>query len=111
MKIRDVRQACPRKAGAGVSGTVELVGARGFRVDTHDGRIGSVAAVLPRAGREAAGVLLVHTGLLTCRLASVPFDQVEDVDAEARRILLRAEPDTMQEGVPSGARRRIVTRA
>lgn len=89
----------------------ELARARGYRVDTHDGRIGGVAAVLPRAGRAGTGMLLVQTGLLSCRLVSVPFDAVECVDPEARRILLWAEPETMREGAPSGVRDRIVTRA
>ena len=30
----------------------DLARAQAYRVDTHDGRIGSIAAVLPRAGGE-----------------------------------------------------------
>jgi hypothetical protein len=94
-----------------VNKNAELGRARGYRVDTHDGRIGGVAAVLPRAGRGGTGVLLVQTGLLSCRLVCVPFDEVEEVDRRSRRILLESAPKTMQEGAPPSARRRIVTRA
>jgi hypothetical protein len=76
-------------------------------VDSRDGRGGSVVAVLPLAGGDDAGVLLVQTGLLTCRLVSVPFARVEEVDREGRRILLA--PETIQEGAPPGARHQIAT--
>lgn len=66
----------------------DLSAASGYRVETRDGRIGSVAAVLPRAGQEAPGVLLVHTGRLSCSLTAVPFDEVASVDVAARRIVL-----------------------
>jgi hypothetical protein len=94
-----------------VNKNAQLGRARGYRVDTHDGRIGGVAAVLPRAGRGGTGVLLVQTGLLCCRLVSVPFDEVEKVDERSQRILLESAPETIQEGAPTGARRRILTRA
>ena len=84
----------------------ELTRAQAYRVDTQDGRIGTVAAVVPRAeGRP--GLLLVHTGLLTCRLAAVPFSAVEDVNVEKRRIVLREAPPTVHEAAPA-LRGRIV---
>jgi hypothetical protein len=67
----------------------ELARAAGFRVETRDGRVGSVAAVLPRADREVTGVLLVHTGLLSCKLTAVPFDEVESIDVDAQSVVLR----------------------
>lgn len=85
-----------------------LARAQAYRVDTHDGRIGSVAAVLPRAGGEP-GYLLVHTGLMSCRLASVPFAAVEDVDPERRRVLLR-ESSVVEEAGQHGSRDPIVVR-
>ncbi len=94
-----------------MSKVADLARAQAYRVDTHDGRIGSVAAVLPHAGRDGAGVLLVRTGLLSCRLVALAFDAVEDVDPERRRVLLGDVPETMPEGVPLGARGRIVARA
>jgi hypothetical protein len=94
-----------------MSKTEDLGRAHGYRVDTHDGRIGGVAAVLPRAGRGRTGVLLVRSGLLSCKLVAVAFDSVEHVDQDARRVLLRELPDTMRERSPSRARRRIVARA
>lgn len=88
----------------------DLARAQAYRVDTCDGRIGSVAAVLPRAGGKP-GFLLVHSGLMSCRLATVPFSEVEEVDPEQRRVLLRDMPPTMREAAPHGARDRIVARA
>lgn len=88
-----------------------LVRSQAYRVETHDGRIGSVAAVLPRAGRNASGVLLVNSGLLSCRLTAVPFDDVEHVNAEERRVVLCDTPATMRQAACSGARDRIVSRA
>jgi hypothetical protein len=89
----------------------DLLRAQAYRVDTHDGRIGSVAAVLPRAGRDRTGVLLMRCGLLSCKLVAVAFDAVEDVDAERHRVLLREPPETTSEVAPSGAHARIVARA
>lgn len=88
----------------------QLGRAQTYQVETHDGRIGSVAAVLPRAGGRP-GFLLVHSGLMSCRLATIPFSEVEEVDPEQRRVLLRDVPGTMREAAPSGARDRIVSRA
>jgi len=88
----------------------QLARTRGFRVESRDGRIGSVAAVLPRADGEP-GWLLVHTGLLSCRLATIPFASVQDVDADERRIVLATLPTTLQGSAPDGARDRIVARA
>ncbi len=34
----------------------DLARCKGYRVETHDGGIGSVAAVLPRAGPQKLGV-------------------------------------------------------
>jgi hypothetical protein len=78
--------------------TVDLADVQAYRVETHDGRVGSVAAVLPRAGGDADGFLLVHQSPLSCRLVAVPFDAVESVDREEHRLLLR-------EGLPSRVRR------
>jgi hypothetical protein len=67
----------------------DLDGIEAYRVETHDGRTGSVAAVLPRAGEGELGALLVRQGLLSCELAAVPFDAVELVDHEEHRVVLR----------------------
>ena len=67
----------------------------GYRVEMRDGSIGSVAAVLPRVGRKEPGVLVVHSGPLSCRLSAVPVDEVETVDLKHRRIVLRTRrPDS-----------------
>ena len=75
----------------------DLARAQGYQVDTHDGRIGSVAAVLPRAGGNQPGYLLVNTGLLACQLTSIPFAAVEDVDPSRRRVVLRKPAVPAQE--------------
>jgi hypothetical protein len=71
------------------SASRDLMGARAYRVDTHDGRIGTVAAVLPQVAHSGSGVLLVQSGLLTCRLVAIPFDDVEEVNPARRRVVLR----------------------
>ena len=91
--------------------TADLEGSEAYRVDTEDGRIGTVVAVLPCAGRGSAGVLLVRTGLLHCQLSAVPFGAVESVDPVARRILLASSLTMMQRGTQTGARARIVAHA
>jgi len=53
----------------------------------------------------------MHTRLLSCGLNAIPFDEVEMVDPDERRVLLRELPQTMREGAPSRARDRIVSRA
>ena len=80
----------------------ELADVQAYRVETHDGRDGSVAAVLPRAGRNGSGVLLVQQSPLSCRLVAVPFDAVESVDREEQRLLLR-------EGAPRRATCRVIS--
>jgi hypothetical protein len=62
----------------------------GYRVDSDDGRIGSVAAVLPAAGGRRDAVLLLKTGLLSCSLSALSAEAIERVDVERRRVLLRA---------------------
>lgn len=79
----------------------ELAGVEACRVETNDGRTGTVAAVLPRAGRDAAGVLLVQQSPLSCRFVPVLFEEVERVDRGGQRVLLR-------EGAPRRARRRAL---
>jgi len=88
----------------------DLSRAQAYRVETHDGRIGSVAAVLPRAGGQP-GFLLVHTGLMSCRLTTVPFGAVEEVDPELRRVVLRETPATLKEAGSHGTRAHARTRA
>lgn len=86
----------------------QLARCKGYRVETRDGRIGSVAAVLPRAGRNRRGILLVHSGELYCRLSAVPFADVDTIDVDEQRVVLRRTRRTMREGARSGARDRIV---
>jgi hypothetical protein len=71
-----------------VSRSRQLARARGFDVETSSGRIGRVAAVAPARLTGGAGVLLVHTGGRSCALASVPFENVAEVDVESGRIVI-----------------------
>jgi hypothetical protein len=72
----------------------DLSDCAGYLVELRAGRIGSVAAVLPATGRDERGVLIVRSDPLSCRLSAVPVDEVETVDLEHRRIVLRARrPD------------------
>jgi hypothetical protein len=71
-----------------VSRSRQLARARGFDVETSSGRIGRVAAVAPARLTDGSGVLLVHTGGRSCALASVPFEDVADVDLGSCRIIL-----------------------
>ncbi len=58
----------------------DLSDCAGYRVEAREARLGTVTAVVPRTGRDERGVLIVHSGLLSCRLSAVPFDEVESVD-------------------------------
>jgi hypothetical protein len=49
----------------------------------------------------------MQSGLIGCGLMVVPFEQIEAVDHEHKRLLLRDKPVTLQPGAPSGARDRI----
>ena len=68
----------------------------GYGVDSPDGRIGSVAAVLPPRPGQTDGVVLVKTGLLMCSLAAISSAAVESVDTRRRRIAVRG-PETRPE--------------
>jgi hypothetical protein len=61
----------------------------GYSVVTRDGRVGSVAAVLPSAGSDGTGALIVHSGPM-CGLSAMSFDEVEGVDVQGRRLVVRA---------------------
>lgn len=62
----------------------------GYGVESVDGRIGTVAAVLPPGRGRSDGVLLVKSGLLTCALRAISPAAVESVDTRRRRVILRA---------------------
>src|SRR3954447_883923 len=87
-----------------------LARAQGYQVDTPDGRLGSVAAVLPRAGGKP-GYLLVSTGLMACQLTSISFAAVADVDPLRRGVALRQPPVTVPDARQHGERDPIRVRA
>lgn len=71
--------------------TRQLARARGFGVETTSGGpIGRVAAVVAPRVPGGAGALLVHTGGRSCELATVPFEDVADVDIGSSRVVLSA---------------------
>jgi hypothetical protein len=59
----------------------------GYRVETHDGRLGSVAAIVPPRTSDETGVVIVHSGP-SCSLSAVSVADVERVDAGRRRLLV-----------------------
>jgi hypothetical protein len=62
----------------------------GYAVESVDGRIGSVAAILPPRGGRGEAALLLKTGLWSCSVSAVSSKAIERVDAERRRVVLRA---------------------
>lgn len=78
-----------------MSDAPDLTECTGYSLEGRDGRIGSVAAILPRAGRDQPGLLIVHSGTPSCRLSAVSLDHVDTVDVEQRRIVLRGKSETL----------------
>lgn len=77
----------------------DLTGWIGYSLEGREGRIGSIAAVLPPTGGRP-GLLIVHSRALSCGLSAVSVDQVDRVEVEERRIVLRDEPATLQDVAP-----------
>jgi hypothetical protein len=69
-----------------------LAHCEGFRVDSEDGRVGSVDAVRsdPRWGEGR--VLAVRAGLFGKRLLFVPLTEIRSILPQERRIILPASP-------------------
>jgi hypothetical protein len=65
----------------------------GFRVDTPEGRLGLVEAVMFRTRPDEPDALVVRAGVLGRRLVIVPIDDVEDVLPRRKRIQLARVPD------------------
>jgi hypothetical protein len=63
------------------------------------------------ARAPTAAVSLVHSGQIYRRLAAVSFDQVETIDADEERVLIRWTRAAMQEGARGRARNQILPRA
>ena len=82
----------------------------GYGVDSPDGRIGSVVAVLPPRPGQSDGVVLVKTGLLVCSLAAISSAAVESVDTTRRRIAVLG-PQVRPEPEPGHADDRALTPA
>jgi hypothetical protein len=94
-----------------MTASLDLTGCAGYRVETADGRIGEVAAVLPRRERAVPSVLIMQSDVVTCGLMVVPFQQIETVDHERKSLPLRDEVLMPRERAPSGACERVLTRA
>jgi hypothetical protein len=67
----------------------ELAGCAGFGVYGPTARIGAVEEIRCDGRDGRPKILLVRAGLLGSWLVHVPVDQIEAVDAEARRLELR----------------------
>lgn len=70
-----------------------LCHSEGFRVDTPEGRLGLVEAVMFRVRPNQPDALIVRAGVLGRRLVIVPIETVADVLPRKERILLGRVPD------------------
>jgi CelD/BcsL family acetyltransferase involved in cellulose biosynthesis len=70
-----------------------LCHSEGFRVDTPEGRLGLVEAVMFRVRPTNPDALIVRAGVLGRRLVIVPIEIVADVLPRKERILLARVPD------------------
>jgi hypothetical protein len=59
----------------------------GYSVESADGRIGTVAAVLVSSGGDR--VLLVKKGMLMCSLSAIPSGAVESVHRGRRCVVIQ----------------------
>jgi hypothetical protein len=94
-----------------MSAWLYLTGCTGYRVETDDGRVGHVAAVLPRTERNEPGVVIRQSGLASCGLMLVPLTKIEEVDHAEGRLLLRDGVPMPEEKAPTDARARALARA
>jgi hypothetical protein len=60
----------------------------GFRVDSPDGRVGLVEAVMFRVRPDEPDALIVRAGMLGRKLVIVPIEDVENVLPRRQRVLL-----------------------
>jgi hypothetical protein len=77
--------------------TRSLRSCSGYRVATRDCGVGRVAAVVPSKGDDEGGMLIVHWGP-SCGLSVLPFDEVEGVDVQERRLVVREEERSSEKG-------------
>jgi hypothetical protein len=70
-----------------------LCRSEGFRVDTPEGRLGLVEAVMFRLRPDEPDALIVRAGVLGRRLVIVPIEDVADVLPRKERIVLGRVPD------------------
>ena len=84
--------AVPTKATPEQPSECWLARCEGFRVDSEDGRLGSVEAVRvdPRWGEGR--VLAVRAGLFGKKLLIVPLTEIRSILPRERRIILPGSP-------------------
>ena len=70
-----------------------LCRSEGFRVDSPEGRLGLVEAVMFRVRPDEPDALIVRAGVLGRRLVIVPIEDVADVLPRKERIVLKRVPD------------------
>ena len=63
----------------------------GYHVETHQGRLGTVAAIVPSRGHDRPGVVIVHSGP-SCALSVVSLADVASVDLGERRLEIGNKP-------------------
>jgi hypothetical protein len=70
-----------------------LCRSEGFRVDSPEGRLGLVEAVMFRVRPDEPDALIVRAGVLGRRLVIVPIEDVADVLPRRERVVLKRVPD------------------
>jgi hypothetical protein len=89
----------------------DLTRCTGYRVDTAEGTIGTVAVVLQRSQRAEPAVVVKQSGLGGCGVMLLPIGQVRAVDHERRRLIVRDEALTSRRVAPSGVHARTLNGA
>jgi hypothetical protein len=74
----------------GVSRIADVRRCEGFRVESPRGRLGVVEGVLFGADSDVPAALTVRSGIFGRGLRIVDVEEIEAVDADARRLLVRS---------------------
>ena len=71
------------------SGSSDITGVEGFRVDGPDGRVGVVTRVSASAVGAPPDTIHVVTGLFIVRVVPIPASEIVRIDTELRRVDIR----------------------
>ena len=62
----------------------------GFRVESRDGRIGTVEDILYGAEHDQPSALVVRTGLLRQRCELIPIEEIDTIEPRLQRLVVRS---------------------